>query len=282
MTRDAHELLLTSIKQSRSALCVGLDPDLRALDAWSGGTCSTLTDIADFLAVAIDASAPFACAFKIQKAFFDEHPEGQRLLAIAVSRIRAAAPLLPVYLDGKFGDIDNTMRAYLSLAFDRLGVDGVVVNPYMGTDVFESFSKRAGKAALTLVRTSNVGADCIQELPVPDSAHPLWIRVLALCLGQWSGIAQIIPILSSNATTEWPRARALIPQSTPIFIAGFGAQGGKASALSLIADATGGGVCVNASRRVLFPSGHAWADRSHAIRQAASDSRDELYRALKA
>ena len=46
-------------------------------------------------------------------------------------------------LDGKFGEIGNSLNQYLEFAFDHLGVDGVTVNPFMGEHIIGSALQKA-------------------------------------------------------------------------------------------------------------------------------------------
>lgn len=43
-----------------------------------------------------------------------------------------------ILLDGKFGEIGNSLNQYLEFAFEHLGVDGITVNPFMGEHVMGS------------------------------------------------------------------------------------------------------------------------------------------------
>ena len=48
-----------------------------------------------------------------------------------------------ILLDGKFGEIGNSLNQYLDFAFEHLRVDGVTVNPFMGEHVIGSSLQKA-------------------------------------------------------------------------------------------------------------------------------------------
>jgi orotidine-5'-phosphate decarboxylase len=48
-----------------------------------------------------------------------------------------------VLLDGKFGEIGNSLNQYLEFAFDHLRVDGITVNPFMGEHIIGSSLQKA-------------------------------------------------------------------------------------------------------------------------------------------
>src|SRR5690606_21532137 len=115
-------------------VCVGLDPDINrfppALADEPDAVFAFCRDIAD-------ATAPFACAFKPQIAYFSAHPGGEDALERLMAHLRAAHPQVPVILDAKRGDIGSTAQQYAAEAFDRYGADAVTLNPYMGFDSAE-------------------------------------------------------------------------------------------------------------------------------------------------
>ncbi|MCB9806582.1 orotidine 5'-phosphate decarboxylase [Candidatus Peribacteria bacterium] len=66
--------------------------------------------------------------------------------------------------DGKFGDVGHTSEELARYVFDDLGADAIMVNPYMGSDSIDVFSKRDDKAVIVCVNTSNPTAGEVQEL----------------------------------------------------------------------------------------------------------------------
>ena len=95
------EKLQNRWNESQSLLCVGLDPDVNRFPAH-------LQDQPDriyaFCTAVVDATAPFACAFKPQIAYFASCGAEDELQAI-IAYIHQNHPSIPVVLDSKRGDI---------------------------------------------------------------------------------------------------------------------------------------------------------------------------------
>jgi orotidine-5'-phosphate decarboxylase len=140
----------------------------------------------------------------------------------------------------------------------------VTVNPYMGTDTLEPFLKMAetrGKGVAVLVRTSNPGAQDLQDQRVGD--EPVWARTarmiapLAARLGGANGWSGLMAVAGATYPHEARALRALLPDCL-FLVPGYGAQGaGAAEAVAgfrVTAQGLRGGV-VNSSRGVTYPSG---------------------------
>lgn len=128
------------MKSVDSLACVGLDPDLSKMPL----TITSLNlpceeKVYLFLTQVVEITSPHVCCYKIQKAFFDQFDHGHCLLRRICQYVHEKYPDIPVFIDCKIGDIDNTMIAYMNLIFKDFSADGVVVNPYMGDDVLEPF-----------------------------------------------------------------------------------------------------------------------------------------------
>src|SRR5208283_822162 len=129
-----------------SLLCVGLDPSLDI----------STPDLLPLLKSVIDASAPFACAYKPNSAFYEARgAEGWTILHELIAHAHAAGRI--VILDVKRGDIASTAEAYAKAAFDMLGADSV-----------DAFACRADKGVFLLCHTTNPGARDLQELQVGE------------------------------------------------------------------------------------------------------------------
>src|SRR3990170_485886 len=114
-----------------SLLCVGLDPhpDLVGADDADAAL--------DWSINLIEATAPVACAFKPNAAFFEAlGPQGWAALAAVIQVARRHAPVI---LDAKRGDIASTARAYARSVFEVLGADAVTLSPYLGRDSLQPF-----------------------------------------------------------------------------------------------------------------------------------------------
>jgi GTP cyclohydrolase II len=130
--------LRSTASRRNSAVCCGLDPDFDKMPLVFQDSRSPEDGILEFLTRVVDLTLESVCSYKIQKAFFDQYADGHRVLAKLISHIKARDPETPVIVDCKIGDIENTMRAYLENIFRVLGADAVVLNPYMGSEVWEA------------------------------------------------------------------------------------------------------------------------------------------------
>jgi orotidine-5'-phosphate decarboxylase len=251
--RNFMQMLDASITRSKSLVCCGLDPNITKMPKEITEKTSTERGKAlDFLTSVVDMTSQHVCAYKLQKAFFDVFDDGEKLLIETVRYIKTKYPTIPIILDSKIGDISNTMEAYLHSIFDKIGVDAVIVNPYMGDDVIAPFKDFKDKAAIVLVKTSNPGGDVIQDI-LTSKGIPLWQHVLRLVVERWGSFKNIIPVISTTEELDFAEVRKIVPLNTPIFLAGFGAQGGKLNNLSQILGGRSRGAIVNSSREILYP-----------------------------
>jgi orotidine-5'-phosphate decarboxylase len=261
---------------NRSLVCCGLDPDVRRFPEEITQKNSPLeAKVMHFLETVVEITGSMVCAYKIQKAFFGPLRDGDAMIQELVSYIHSAFPAVPVILDCKIGDIDNTMSAYLCSAFDVLDVDGIVVNPYMGDDVLQPFSQLPDKAGIVLVRTSNPGARVIQDLELKDGG-PLWRHVLNLVVHRWNGAGNLIPVISAESAAVAGDIRQSLPEGALVFVAGYGAQGGDAEQVNSLLDSSGAGVIVNSSRALLYPYSNSETHWRCAIQQQVAKMRDDL------
>lgn len=239
---------------TNSLVCVGLDPDITKLPLAILNTDKKAEDqIFLFLTQVIDITVPHACCFKVQKAFYDQFDLGHDLLKKIVAYIHESYPDVPVFIDCKIGDTDNTMQAYMKLLFEDIKADGVVINPYMGDDVLEPFMQDKSKTGIVLIQTSNPNAKVVQELKLNDGKN-LWEKMLDLTLNRWNKNQNLIVVLSSNTTAyDYTLIRKQIPQDTPILLAGIGLQGGDPLVLKQLLNDNNRGVFVNSSRGILYP-----------------------------
>ena len=154
-------------------------------------------------------------------------------------------------------------------------MDGIVVNPYMGDDVMAPMTSYPEKGIVTLVKTSNPGGGVVQDVLTKEGI-PLWQHVLKLTVGRWNSVGNMIPVLSSTADIDLDEARKLIPDETPILLAGVGAQGGSRDSLRKLLNSKRSGVFVNSSRGFIYAEtkGHkTWQD---AIVKASELMKNEL------
>lgn len=253
------KLKVTSGK-NQSLVCCGLDPDTSLIPPFLFKNRSDTVAVLHFLRAAVQQTKDLVCAYKIQKAFFDLLPDGSRALKSIVSYIRSVDPSLPIIVDAKTGDIENTMDAYLRYFFVVLGVDAILVNPYMGDDVFTPFERYPSKGAVVLARTSNPGGALIQDRVLNDS-KTVWRTVFETVEARWKSGMAFIPVVA--ATTEMPLLEiAATSPDMPIFLAGVGAQGGAIERIAQLLQTNPNRlVLVNSSRALLYEGspGENWA-----------------------
>jgi len=246
------KLLFEAMAKNDSLVCCGLDPDSSKMPIELRGKSSDEKTVRTFLQIIINLTAPHICAYKLQKAFFDIYPKGHHLLRETIRYIHRNFPHLPVLIDAKIGDTSNTMAVYIKNIFGELGADGIVVNPYLGDDVMQPFKSLPDKVAVVAVKTSNHGASVVQDT-ILQNGLPLWRHVLDLTVNRWNRAGNMIPIISSTATIDLCDLRMTIPDNMPIFLAGYGIQGGSVNGLYNLVNSDGRGVLVNSSRGLLYP-----------------------------
>src|SRR5215216_4824235 len=123
--------LIAQIREKRSFLCVGLDPDTEKIPKY-------LLDeeedpIYEFNKKIIDATAPFCVAFKPNTAFYEAYGlSGIESLEKTIRYIKANYPEHFVIADAKRADIGNTSTMYARAYFKRFNADAITVSPFMG------------------------------------------------------------------------------------------------------------------------------------------------------
>ena len=217
----------------------------------------------------IDATSPFACAYKPNSAFYEARGlDGWSALRQVISHAHAAGRL--VILDAKRGDIANTAEAYASAAFDALGADAMTVNPLLGGDTVECFA-RPDKGVFVLCHTSNPGARDLQE---QETGGRPFFELLADRVRGWNTRGNLGLVVGATFPGQLARVRAIAPDLW-ILLPGVGAQGGDLEAsLAAGLDDNGSRVLVNVSRAVCEAKDPAAAardfrDRINAARKAA-------------
>ncbi len=251
------ERLASRTAQVGNALCVGIDP---VPDALPAGFPAGLAGVEQFARLIVEASAPVAAAMKPNLAFFEAF--GSEGLA-ALERVRATIPAgIPVIADAKRGDVETTVTRQAVAIFDRLGVDAVTANPYLGLRALDAFLDRAGRFTYVLCRTSNPAAGELQDLIVAadpgrgfpaEALHRRVARLVAAAgLGDRAGL-----VVGATAPAELAGIRSIVP-GLAFLVPGVGAQGGEAADVLVHGSATaapagarpGGGLLVNVSRGI--------------------------------
>lgn len=275
------EMVKKMSAEKDTLVCVGLDPDIKympheftsAIDISKPGSAEDATF--GFLREVIDITQEYACAFKLQKAFYDRYERGTSLLSRTVSYIKKTNPDMPAIVDAKIGDISNTFGAYMELLFEDMHADGVVVNPYMGDDIFEFALKYPEKAFVVLVRTSNDGAGIVQDAELA-SGKRLWEYILSLSCGRWNEKGNLIVVMSSRLSADYTKIRKSIPDQMPILVVGMGVQKGSIDAVRQLLNSEKAGLLINSSRAILYPYSQDDKEWRGKIRKSAMHFREEI------
>ena len=265
------EKLRARWQQADSLVCVGLDPDpAKFPDAFVDDEDALFSFCRDI----VDATAPYACAFKPQIAYFAAHNGGEAALQRLIAHINAGHPEVPVILDAKRGDIGSTAEQYAKEIFERYGADAITANPYMGKDSVDPYLAYADKGVILLCRTSNPGGSDLQFLDV--GGKKLYEHVAELVATKWNTTGQCALVVGATFPGEIARVREIVGD-LPLLVPGIGAQGGDVEAtLNAGKTQAGTGLMINSSRAILY----AGKDEHFvaAARQAALDTRDLINR----
>lgn len=290
-----------------TAVCVGLDPRWellppelrrRARELESDPARAAAWAYRELAATVIEATAPFACAVKVQSAFYEAlGAPGVEAFAEALRLAREAG--LAAIADAKRADIGSSSEAYAQAFFGGaaidseelpgLGADALTVNPYFGTDGVEPFlaaCDRRARGLFVLVRTSNPSAAELQDLPAGAEGAPLFTHVAGLVrrwgegrVGEcgWSSVGAVAGGTDARALEE---VRSSLPRAI-LLVPGYGAQGARAQDVARAFDARGEGAIVNASRSLVFGSGtESLRALGSAAAEAARKMRDKIADAI--
>ncbi len=263
--------LTARVRQIDSLLCIGLDP--------RAGSAAAARD--DCLRL-IEATTPFAAAFKPNAAFFEAlGPQGWAALREVIARV---PPGIPVILDAKRGDIADTAQAYARSAFDELGAQAITASPYLGGESLTPFLNRPECGVFVLCKTSNPGADELQSLAVLRAIHELPLPLyeyVAQRAQTWSRHDNVGLVVGATDPAALERVRAVAP-GLWFLVPGVGAQGGDlAAALRAGLRADGLGMLINVSRAVAAAPDAAqaarqWRDEIRSQRSEVGSRRSEV------
>jgi orotidine-5'-phosphate decarboxylase len=202
-------------KERNTLLCVGLDPDPSRIEGGIAGALRHCSEV-------VRQTEEHVCCFKPNSAFWEQYgPDGWS----ALMELRDVAPKTPFLFDAKRGDMDNTMRAYARAVFETLGMDAATVNPYLGTDSLEEFTRYADRGVYVLCRTSNPGGSDLQHLKADGMPIYLHVAALAERLNVAGNVGLVVGATAPAQVTEVRRSTRL-----PFLLPGVGAQGGDVEA----------------------------------------------------
>ena len=160
-------------------------------------------------------------AFKPNLAFYlAMGTDGIRLLTDIIEHIDHRAIVI---LDGKFGDVSDTMEQYARAAFDVFDADAVTVDVYGGWETVEPMLVDPTRGVFVWTRSSNRGADAVQG--GSHDADPLFMR-LAGDIQSRAELGNLGAVVGATRADDARRVRAAAP-TVPLLAPGVGAQGGN-------------------------------------------------------
>lgn len=247
-------LLEKRVDDCSSLLCVGLDPHPSDLPAPTAEAART------FCLRLVEATAPYAAAFKPNAAFFESYgPEGWAVLKEVIAAVRERSDrlgsMIPVILDAKRGDIASTADAYARSAFETLGAHAITLSPYLGRDSIDPFLAYKEKGVFLLCKTSNPGAGDLQDLELaraPGSAHTSLrlYEYIAQLAQTWNTGNNLGLVVGATQPEALARVRAVAPDLW-FLVPGVGAQGGDlATAMHAGLRSDGKGMLIPVARAI--------------------------------
>jgi len=255
--------LLGASRNTKSLLCVGLDPDPKLMPP--------KLSVFEFNREIIDATSDLVCAYKPNLAFYEALGiEGLKALEKTLAHVPKG---IPVIGDAKRGDIASSSEAYARALFETFGFDAATVNPYLGHDSIAPFVAHADKGVFILCKTSNAGSADFQDTMCTESTSASNTRTLfeavAIKAREWNVRGNIGLVVGATYPEQLRTVRDLCPE-LPLLIPGIGAQGGDlASVVRYGVNANGEKTIINCSRQILYASrgkDFAQAARSEALK----------------
>ena len=262
----------SAMQERDSLLCVGLDPDRGRLGRH---------DPVAFNRAMVDATAPYAAAYKLQFAFYEAlGADGWRALEDTLAHIKRHHPQAATIADAKRCDVEHTARAYAQAIFGNWEFDAVTLVPYMGSDGVTPFLEHAGRGVFMVCATSNPAAGQFQDRPLADrGGQPLYEHVA-------ERMVELDPeriglVVGATRPERVAAIRERHPGTT-ILAPGVGAQGGDLEATVRAGVAQSRyGLLINSSRGVVNAYGEGLGEAdlgavAEAAAAAARKLRDEI------
>ncbi|MGC6479619.1 MAG: orotidine-5'-phosphate decarboxylase [Flavobacteriaceae bacterium] len=256
--------LIQQIQQKRSFLCVGLDIDLEKIPEHLQQDEDPLWSFGKAI---VDATAPYAVAFKPNIAFFETYGQkGWQSLEKLMGYIHQHYPDIFTIADAKRGDIGNTATRYAKAFFEQMQFDSITVAPYMGRDSVEPFLAFEERNTILLGLTSNAGAQDFQYLLA--DGQPFYQHVLQKSM-EWKGSERLMYVVGATRAEALADIRATVPDAF-LLVPGVGAQGGSLEDVAAHGLNPECGLLVNSSRGIIY------ADHSRNFAAAAAEKAADL------
>jgi orotidine-5'-phosphate decarboxylase len=241
--------LIKQIREKKSFLCVGLDPDMEKIPVHLR---QNEFPFFDFCKAIIDATADYCVAYKPNTAFFEaEGLIGWQQLEMVIAYLNLNYPQHFTIADAKRGDIGNTSERYAKAFLEKMGFDSITVAPYMGSDSVQPFFM-PNKWVILLLLTSNKGAEDFQ---LSDNVlNSTLYKMVAQKAQDWGNTENLMFVTGATQSSYLKDVRAQLPHHF-FLVPGVGAQGGDLKEVCEAAMNEDIGLLINASRSILYASG---------------------------
>lgn len=261
-----RKALVQQIYSKKSFLCVGLDVDL---DKVPKHLLNREDPIFDFNKAIIDATAPYAVAYKPNLAFYEAYGvKGIKAFEKTVAYLKENYPEQFIIADAKRGDIGNTSKMYARTFFGEYDVDALTVAPYMGEDSVVPFlDGYDDKWVILLALTSNKGSFDFQ-LTEDKEGQRLFEKVIRTSQ-KWGNDENLMYVVGATRGEMFKDIRAVAPNAF-LLVPGVGAQGGSLEEVCKYGMIKDCGLLVNSSRGIIF------ADNSENFAVVAGQKAHEL------
>lgn len=251
MTRQE---LIQTIRTKKSFLCVGLDSDINKIPQHLRNDKDA---IFNFNKTIIDATLPYAVAYKPNLAFYEAGGiKGLEQLKMTMDYLHSLNEKVFTIADAKRGDIGNTSQQYAKAFLDPDGdfnFDSLTIAPYMGEDSVTPFTVYENKWVILLALTSNKGAFDFQFLKDNDDGKHLFEKVLETSL-KWGNDGNMMYVVGATKADMLTTVRAIVPNNF-LLVPGVGAQGGSLTEVCRYGMTSECGLLVNSSRGIIYASG---------------------------
>ena len=258
-----------AVRKNDSLLCVGLDSDLaRIPDCLKKEKNPIMT----FNREIIEATKDLVCAYKPNAAFYES--AGMAGLE-AWEALGGMAGEIPLIADVKRGDIGNTASHYARALFEANAFDAATVNPLMGRDTIEPFTRYQGVYLFLLGLTSN---DSARDFEYTGGLY----KKIARKTVRWNEqLGHRLGLVVGATKPAELKAMRKIATKEVFLIPGIGAQGGDLKK-TIAAGFSGkeGNMVINVSRSILFAGKDS--DFAEKARREAMQYRDMINEARRA
>jgi orotidine-5'-phosphate decarboxylase len=240
--------LIQQIKEKKSFLCIGLDPDLTKIPKH---LLSEDDPVFEFNKQLIDATHHLVVAYKPNTAFYEAlGVKGWISLQKTIDYLNQNHPEIFTIADAKRGDIGNTSTKYAEAFFTAMNFDAITVSPYMGKDSVEPFLNFDDKFTVLLALTSNEGSQNFQEKNLTETSKNLFETVLKESL-HWKNSHNLMYVIGATKVESLKKVRAIVPHHF-LLIPGVGAQGGNLEEVCQYGLNQQIGLLINSSRDIIY------------------------------